>query len=63
MLVRFGKKGRSSSCYVGPYEIFQRVDKVAYELKLPRQLASVDLVFHVPMLNKCIVDHESIFPI
>ena len=34
-VVRFGKKGKSRPCYVGPYEILQRVGKVAYELKLP----------------------------
>ena len=40
-VVRFGKKGKLSPRYVGPYEIFQRVCKVAYELKLPSELASV----------------------
>ena len=49
--------------YVGPYEIFQRVDKVAYELKLPSELASVHPVFHVCFLKKCIRDPESILPI
>ena len=34
-VVRFGKKEKLSPRYVGPYEILQRVDKVAYELKLP----------------------------
>ncbi|TMW90959.1 hypothetical protein EJD97_014998 [Solanum chilense] len=48
---------------VGPYEILQRVGKVAYELKLPSELASVHLVFHVSKLKKCISDPESILPI
>ena len=48
---------------MGPYEILQRVGKVAYELKLPSELASVHPVFHVSMLTKCIGDPESIFPI
>ena len=34
-VVRFGKKGKSSPRFVGPYEIVQRVGKVSYELKLP----------------------------
>ena len=34
-VVRFGKKGKWSPCYAGPYEILQRVGKVAYELRLP----------------------------
>ncbi|XP_069143396.1 uncharacterized protein [Solanum lycopersicum] len=48
---------------MGPYEILQRVSKVAYELKLPSELASVHLVFHVCMLKYCIGDPESIRPI
>ena len=59
-VVRFGKKGKLIPCYVGPYEILQRVGKVAYELKLPSELASVHSVFHVSMLKKCIGDSESI---
>ena len=35
-VVRFGKKGRLSPRFVGPYEILQRVGKVAYLLKLPK---------------------------
>ena len=29
-VVRFGKERKLSPCYVGPYEIFQRVGKVSY---------------------------------
>ena len=62
-VVRFRKKGKLSPRYVGPYEILQRVGKVAYELKLPSELASVNPVFHVSMLIKCICNPESILPI
>ena len=41
----------------------QRVGKVAYELKLPSELALVYPVFHVSMVKKCIGDPESILPI
>ena len=40
-VVRFYKKGKLSPRYEGPYEILQRVGKVAYELKLPNELALV----------------------
>ena len=39
-VVKFCKKGKLSPRYVGPYEILQRVGKVAYELKLPSKLTS-----------------------
>ena len=55
-VVRFGKKGKLIHCCVGPYEIFQRIGKVAYESKLPSALALVHPVFHVSMLKKCIGD-------
>ena len=62
-LVRFGNKGKLSFRYVGPYEIWQSVGKVAYELELPSELASVHPIFHVSMFKKCIGDPESIIPI
>ncbi|XP_069145657.1 uncharacterized protein [Solanum lycopersicum] len=62
-LVRFGKKWKLTPRYVGPHEILKRVGKVAYELKLPSESASVHPVFHVSMLKKFIGDPESILPI
>ena len=62
-VMRFGKKGKLSPRYVGPYEVLQRVGKVAYELRLPSELASVHPVFHVSMLKKCIGDPVYILPI
>ncbi|XP_069150485.1 uncharacterized protein [Solanum lycopersicum] len=62
-VMRFARKGKLSPQYVGPYEVLQRVGKVAYELKLPNELALVHLVFHVSMLKKCIGDPMYILPI
>ena len=62
-VVRFSKKGKLSPRYAGPYEILQKIGKVAYELRLPSELASVHPVFHNSMLKKCIGDPESILPI
>ena len=48
---------------MGPYEVLWKIGKVAYELKLPSELSSVHLIFHVSMLKKCIGNPESILPI
>ncbi|XP_069144557.1 uncharacterized protein [Solanum lycopersicum] len=59
-VMRFGRKGKLSPRYVGPYEILQRVGEVAYELALPADLASVHPVLHVSMLKKFLGDPASI---
>ena len=55
-LLRFGKKGKLSPCYMGPYEIVERIGEVAYRLRLPPELARLHDVFHVSMLRKYITD-------
>ncbi|WMV54147.1 hypothetical protein MTR67_047532 [Solanum verrucosum] len=61
-VMRFGKKGKLSPQYIGPYRISKRVGNVAYELELPQELAAVHLVFHIYMLKKCMRDHLLIIP-
>ena len=46
-VIRFGKKGKLSPRYVCPYKILKRIDKVAYQLELPAELAAVHPVFHI----------------
>ncbi|KAL5559127.1 hypothetical protein UlMin_035338 [Ulmus minor] len=55
-VMRFGKKGKLSPRYIGPFEILDRIGKVAYKLALPSELASVHNVFHVSMLRKYVSD-------
>ena len=51
-VMRFGKRGKLSSRYISPFEVLQRVGKVAYELALPPGLSEMHLVFHVSILKK-----------
>ncbi|WMV59393.1 hypothetical protein MTR67_052778 [Solanum verrucosum] len=62
-VMRFGKKGKLSPRYVGPYKILKRTGKVAYELELPAELAAVHPVFHILLLKKCVGDPTSIVPL
>ena len=57
---RFGKKGKLSPRYVGPFQITARVGLVAYQLALPPKLAFVHDVFHVSMLRKSEPDPTAI---
>ena len=50
--MRFGKQGKISPRYIGPYEIVSKVGPVAYKLKLPPELSRI----HVSMLRKYIPD-------
>lgn len=60
VVMRFGKKGKLRRRYVGPYEVRQRDEIVAYILRLPSELTLVHPVFHIFMLKKSIGDTVSI---
>nr|GEU74791.1 putative reverse transcriptase domain-containing protein [Tanacetum cinerariifolium] len=55
-VIRFGKKGKLAPRYVGPFEIRKRISHVAYRLRLPEELSSVQDTFHVSNLKKCLAD-------
>nr|GEV34731.1 hypothetical protein [Tanacetum cinerariifolium] len=52
-----------SSRYVGPFEILERINPVAYRLRLPEELSSVHDTFHVLNLNKCLRDDNLHVPL
>jgi hypothetical protein len=49
---RFGRKGKLSPRFIGPYEVIERVGPVAYRLELPQELEKIHNVFHVSMLRR-----------
>ena len=51
-VVRFGKRGKLSSRFIGPFEILDRVGTVVCRLALPPSMSSVHKVFHISMLRK-----------
>ena len=59
-VVRFGKRGKISPRFIGPFEILERIGTVVYRLELPPNMSGVHEVFHVSMLRKYTPDpaHE-----
>ena len=55
-LVKFDKREKLESRYIGPFEVLKRVDIVAYRLALPPSLSGVHEVFHFSMLRKYTLD-------
>ncbi|KAD5802337.1 hypothetical protein E3N88_13697 [Mikania micrantha] len=62
-IFRFGKRGKLSPRFVGPFKILERIGSVAYRLELPPELGNVHDVFHVSNLKKCLVDESLIVPL
>ncbi|GJX72505.1 hypothetical protein Tco_0309676 [Tanacetum coccineum] len=55
-VIRFGNKGKLAPRYVGPFEIFERIDPIAYRLRLPEELSGVHDTYYVSNLKKCLTD-------
>ncbi|CAL2239403.1 unnamed protein product [Prunus armeniaca] len=55
-VMRFGKRGKLSPRYIGPYEITERIGPIAYRLALSTELSRIHDVFHVSMLRKYMPD-------
>ncbi|KAA3473558.1 DNA/RNA polymerases superfamily protein [Gossypium australe] len=51
-VLRFGRKGKLSPRFIGPYEVIARIGPVAYRLALPFELEKIHDVFHVSMWHR-----------
>ena len=60
---RFGKKGKLSPRFIGPYEILERVGAVAYRLALPPNLSGIHPIFHIFMLRKYMSDPSHVLEV
>ncbi|KAI3794847.1 hypothetical protein L1987_37487 [Smallanthus sonchifolius] len=62
-IIRFGKRGKLSPRFIGPFRIMARVGEVAYRLELPDELSGIHPTFHVSHLRKCLADESAHVPL
>ncbi|GJR50233.1 putative reverse transcriptase domain-containing protein [Tanacetum coccineum] len=60
--VHFGKRGKLSPRYIGPFKIVARVGPVAYMLEFPEELKGIHSTFHVLNLKKCLAEGDVVVP-
>nr|GFB03898.1 putative reverse transcriptase domain-containing protein [Tanacetum cinerariifolium] len=62
-VISFGKRGKLSPRYIGPFEIIERIGPMAYKLELPEKLCGIRNTFHVSNLKKCLADENLVIPL
>nr|GEU65572.1 putative reverse transcriptase domain-containing protein [Tanacetum cinerariifolium] len=59
---RFGKRGKLSPRYIGPFKILARVGPIDYTLELPKKLKGIHSTFHVSNLKRCLTEGDVVVP-
>ncbi|GJU10302.1 putative reverse transcriptase domain-containing protein [Tanacetum coccineum] len=62
-VVRFRKRRKLSTRYIGPFKVLARIGPVAYTLELPEELKGIHSNFYVSNLKKCLAEGEVVVPL
>ncbi|GKE44558.1 putative reverse transcriptase domain-containing protein [Tanacetum coccineum] len=62
-VIRFSKRGKLNSRYIGPFKIIAKVGTISYRLELPKQLSLVQSTFQVFNLKKCLSEETLAIPL
>ncbi|GJW60725.1 putative reverse transcriptase domain-containing protein [Tanacetum coccineum] len=62
-VIHFGKRGKLSPRYIGPFKIIERIGPVAYKLELPEKIHGIHSTLHVSNLKRCLEDENLIIPL
>ncbi|KAI3788300.1 hypothetical protein L2E82_01060 [Cichorium intybus] len=62
-VIRFGKRGKLSPRYIGPFKILKRIGLQAFKLELPQELRRIHDTFHVCYLKKYFGKKELTIPL
>ncbi|XP_024933708.1 uncharacterized protein LOC112493084 [Ziziphus jujuba] len=62
-IVRFGKRGKLSHHYIGPYEIIYGIGLMAYKLNLTKDISQVHDVLHISRIHTYISDPSLVLEI
>nr|GEX99063.1 putative reverse transcriptase domain-containing protein [Tanacetum cinerariifolium] len=57
-VIRFGKHGKLSPRFIGPFKVIERIGPVAYKLELPDKLREIHDTFYVSNIKRCFVNDD-----
>ena len=59
-MAHLGKRGKLSPRFIGPFEVIDKINEVAYRLKLPAEMERIHDVFHVSQLKPWVESDDAL---